>query len=81
MKSTRDELFNYRVSTGVIKKAACSKAEAKEFSRLQEADRELPDGVFTEEYNTFSNTVSFFRIQDDNLGADEVREYLMYRQL
>ena len=81
MASLKTELQNYRREIGLLQSAPCSEEENAAYIKLHNECLPLPDGVYRDEYGFGAYTEKFSRIPDNDLTADDIRKYLMYKHL
>ena len=74
----RKTLRQYKMDMGLIQQIDCSPKENKEIRKILKETGELPEGVYTYEYDYGSE---FYRLEEADLTEAEIAEYLTYKQL
>lgn len=78
----REELRYHKFEFGLLQKIPCSKEENKEYQQLLKNGESLPDGVFAYVYdNGEVSTTDFYTVYEPKLTDEEIKEYLMYKQI
>lgn len=78
----RDELRSYKFEFDLLKRIPCSKQENKEYQKLLEEGKALPEGVFAYVYYVGQTSATdFYTIGETDLTESEITEYLTYKKL
>lgn len=76
-KNIREKLLEYKYSFDLLQKIPCSSEENKQYEKLLEDGKALPEGVFAYEYSTSA----FYTVYEADLSQEEINEYLTYKKL
>lgn len=80
-RDLRQDLTEFKEKFNLIQKIPCSNEENKRYTQLSREGKPLPENVHKYDYSAGMDDEEFYTLYIPELSADEINEYLTYKQL